>query len=173
MNYESGNVYVYLTFRTPIDVNTTTGLYDFSQVGEESPFGGIYRIVLCENTFADGGWKQKLKCVRMPGPQGPETVKTVKAINPETGEVYDKVVTNKSDVPAIAVGPKEPPKTSVVDNSASSSTTVGADKSNSDSVSGQRASADPRRLDNKATTTTSNQAPPVVGFRYYRDLGQR
>lgn len=176
MNYESGNVYVYLTFRTPIDVNTTTGLYDFSQVGEESPFGGIYRVVLCENTFADGNWKQKLKCVRMPGPQGPETLKTVKAINPETGEVYDKVVTNKSDVPAIAVGPKEPPKTSVVDSSASSATTVGADKTTpaSGGGSGQRAPADPRRLDNKATTTTtSNQAPPVVGFRYYRDLGQR
>jgi hypothetical protein len=173
MNYESGNVYVYLTFRTPIDVNTTTGLYDFSQVGEESPFGGIYRIVLCENTFADGNWKQKLKCVRMPGPQGPETVK---AINPETGEVYDKLVTNKVEVAAIEVGTKEPPKTSIIDNSSTNSSTVGADKSNSGSGSGQRASADPRRSDNKATTTTtttSNQAPTVVGFRYYRDLGQK
>lgn len=172
MNYESGNVYIYLTFRTPIDVNTTTGLYDFSQVGEESPFGGIYRVVQCENTFSDGNWKQKLKCIRMPGPQGPETVK---AVNPETGEVYDKLATTKADVPAVEIGPKEPPKTSVIDNSSTNSSTVGADKpkSNSGGGSGQRASADPRRTDAATTTTTSNQAPPVVGFRYYRDLGQK
>ena len=173
MNYESGNVYVYLTFRTPIDVNTTTGLYDFSQVEEESPFGGIYRIVQCENTFSEGNWKQKLKCIRMPGPQGPETVK---AINPETGEEYDKLAVNKTDVPATEIGPKQPPKTSIIDNGSTSTNTVGA---------GRGTSADPRRLDAQnsnttgtgqratAPTTTSNQAPRVVGFRYYRDLGQK
>jgi hypothetical protein len=161
MNYESGNVYIYLTFRTPIDVNTTTGLYDFSQTGEDSPFGGIYRIVLCENTFNDGNWKQKLKCVRMPGPQGPETVK------PLTGNTAP--VGTKADTPATEIGPKEPPKTSMVANNASNSTTTGASNTTG---SGQRASADPRRSD-APTTTTSNQAPRVVGFRYYRDLGQK
>jgi hypothetical protein len=182
MNYESGNVYIYITFRTPIDVNTTNGLYDFSQVQEESPFGGIYRVVQCDNTFSDGNWKQKLKCLRMPGPQGPETVR---AINPETGEEYDKLVrSNKADTPATAIGPKEPPKTSVVENSSTGSPTVVAgSRSSADSRrldtpqsgggSGQRASTDSRRLDNKATTTTSDQAPRVTGFRYYRDLGQK
>jgi hypothetical protein len=72
MNYEAGNVFIYITFRTPADVNTLTGLYDFSIAGKESPFGGIYRVNKCENTFSDGNWKQKLKCLRMPGPQGPE-----------------------------------------------------------------------------------------------------
>ena len=182
MNYESGNVYIYITFRTPIDVNTTTGLYDFSQVQEESPFGGIYRVVQCDNTFSDGNWKQKLKCLRMPGPQGPETVK---AINPETGEEYDKLVrSNKADTPATEIGPPEPPKTSPIDNSSTNSSVAGAGRGTSNDPrrldapqsgggSGQRASTDSRRLDNKATTTTSNQAPRVVGFRYYRDLGQK
>ena len=155
MNYESGNVYIYLTFRTPIDVNTTSGLYDFSQVGEESPFGGIYRIVLCENTFNDGNWKQKLKCVRMPGPQGPETLK------PLTDKTAP--VTTKADTPATEIGPKEPPKTSPIDNSSTNSSITN---------SGQRTSADPRRTD-APTTTTSNQTQRVVGFRYYRDLGQK
>ena len=155
MNYESGNVYIYLTFRTPIDVNTTSGLYDFSQVGEESPFGGIYRIVLCENTFNDGNWKQKLKCVRMPGPQGPETLK------PLTDKTAP--VTAKADTPATEIGPKEPPKTSPIDNSSTNSSITN---------SSQRTSADPRRTD-APTTTTSNQTPRVVGFRYYRDLGQK
>lgn len=72
MNFESGNIYVYLTFRTPADINEQTGLYDFSVAGKESPFGGIYRVNMCENNFSDGVWKQKLKLLRMPGPQGPE-----------------------------------------------------------------------------------------------------
>jgi len=181
MNYESGNVYIYLTFRTPIDVNTTSGLYDFSQIAEDSPFGGIYRIVQCENTFTDGNWKQKLKCIRMPGPQGPETLKTVKAINPETGEEYDKLVTTKADTPATAIGPKEPPKTSVVDaaNGSTNRTTVannGAASSSANTTDSLRNSsrrAAREAADKKATTTTSNQAPIVAGFRYYRDLGQK
>ena len=181
MNYESGNVYIYLTFRTPIDVNTKTGLYDFSQVGEDSPFGGIYRIVQCDNTFNDGNWKQKLKCIRMPGPQGPETIK---AINPETGEEYDKLASNKASAPAVEIGPEEPPKTSPIDNSSTNSSVAGAGRGTSNDPrrtdaprsgggSGQRASNDPRRTDAPKTTTTSNQAPTVVGFRYYRDLGQK
>jgi len=188
MNYESGNVYIYLTFRTPIDVNTTTGLYDFSQVGEESPFGGIYRIVQCDNTFADGNWKQKLKCIRMPGPQGPETIpniipETVKAINPETGEVYNKLATNKASTPAVEIGPQEPPKTSPIDNSSANSSVTrtavadnGAASSSANTTDSLRNSS--RRAakadaDKKATKTTSNQAQPVTGFKYYRDLGQK
>ena len=91
----------------------------------------------------------------MPGPQGPETTKVESDNKSPVGA--------KADTPATKIGPKEPPKTSPIDNSSANS-----------SSTGQRESADPRRLDNKATTTTtSNQAPPVVGFRYYRDLGQK
>lgn len=82
MNYESGNIYVYLTFKTPADINEATGLYDFSVAGKESPFGGIYRVNLCENTFQDGTWKQKLKLLRMPGPQGPEASNSLNGNNP-------------------------------------------------------------------------------------------
>jgi len=152
MNYESGNVYIYITFRTPADVNTLTGLYDFSIAGKESPFGGIYRVVSCENQFNDGNWKQKLKCIRMPGPQGPEVNETI------TGDKAS--VVNKVEVPAIEIGEKEAPKTSLVD-SGSTNATVGADTASSSS-NGSGAQ----------TTTTSNQPQRKVGFRYYRDLGQ-
>jgi hypothetical protein len=179
MNYESGNIYIYLTFRTPADINETEGLYDFSKVGKESPFGGIYRVVMCENTFTDGQWKQKLKCIRMPGPQGPETIK---AINPETGEEYDKLASNKASAPAVEIGPEEPPKTSPIDNSSANSsvtrTAVADNGAASDSAnttdslrnSSRRAA---REAADKKATTTSNQTPRVVGFRYYRDLGQK
>ena len=154
--------------------------YDFSQVGEDSPFGGIYRVVLCENTFNDGNWKQKLKCVRMPGPQGPETIpETVKAINPETGEVYDKLVTTKAGTPATEIGPEEPPKTSPIDNSSANSSVVGTAVANNGAASSSANTTDSlrnssrRAAANNRATTTSNQAPTVVGFRYYRDLGQK
>jgi hypothetical protein len=64
MNYEGNNVYIYITFKTPVDVNENTGLYDISSQQAESPFGGIYRVTMCENTFNDGLFKQKLKCLR-------------------------------------------------------------------------------------------------------------
>lgn len=150
MNYESGNVYIYLTFKTPADINETTGLYDFSKQGKESPFSGIYRVVACENTFSDGQWKQKLKCLRMPGPQGPEVTEEDK-----TGTV------TPVDAQAIDVKEQEAPKTSPIDDTAPASQLAsngGTSASNTNGTS--------------ATRTTSNQAPPRVGFRYYRDLGQ-
>lgn len=67
MNYEGGNVFVYLTFRTPSDIDETTGLYQWPTGGKESPFSGIYRVTKCDNSFTDGIFKQKLKCVRQPG----------------------------------------------------------------------------------------------------------
>ena len=67
MNYESGDVFVYLNFRTPSDINEANGLYDFPSLGKESPFSGIYRVISCESQFSEGLFKQKLGCIRMPG----------------------------------------------------------------------------------------------------------
>jgi hypothetical protein len=117
MNYESGNVYVYLTFRTPADVNETTGLYDFSVAGKESPFGGIYRVNMCENTFVDGQFKQKLKLLRMPGPQGPE------ATNKTAGN--EKLPVSKSNNSATEVDQRETPKTSPIQDTNSNTPPVG------------------------------------------------
>lgn len=150
MNYESGNIYIYLTFRTPADINETEGLYDFSQAGKESPFGGIYRVVMCENTFVDGQWKQKLRCIRMPGPQGPEITEEDK-----TGTV------TPTDAGAIEIKEQEAPKTSPIEDgnpTTQLASTNGTQNSNTDGTS--------------KTKTTSNQAPPRTGFKYYRDLGQ-
>ena len=108
MNYESGDVFVYLTFQTPADVNETTGLYNFALVGKESPFSGIYRVVLCENVFADGTFKQRLDCVRMPG-----QVTEFKELPPET----KKMPTDAATSPTTVTEGQEKPKTSVIDDS--------------------------------------------------------
>ena len=83
MNYESGEVYIYLTFRTPSDISETTGLFDFPKV---SPFSGIYKVINCESQFNDGLFKQKIKCLRMQGqaidyadnPAGLKNIKSTK-----------------------------------------------------------------------------------------------
>ena len=66
-NYEGSDIYIYITFRTPQDVNTTTSLYNFSNEEIISPFSGIYKVISCVNIFDDGVFKQTLKCIRMRG----------------------------------------------------------------------------------------------------------
>ena len=152
MNYENGNVYIYLTFRTPADINETTGLYDFSTAGKESPFGGIYRVNMCENIFSDGQWKQKLKCLRMPGPQGPEVSKQA------DGDLALIISTTGNSM--TEVGPQDPSRTSPTDDPNLSSSPA----SNTESQTASNNST--------KTVNTSNAAPRRTGFRYYRDLGQ-
>lgn len=116
MNYESGDVYIYIAFRTPADVNETTGLYDFNGKIQESPFGGIYRVVTVESSFVDGVWKQKLSCLRMPGPQDTEgqTGTVAQAAEqsgyadagkePEAARVGDSVVNGETPPQNVQIG---------------------------------------------------------------------
>lgn len=64
MTYEGSDVYTYLYFATPIDIDDQTGLYKGI---EESPFSGIYKIVTVQSSFNDGIFKQKLSAIRMKG----------------------------------------------------------------------------------------------------------
>lgn len=150
MNYESGNVYIYLTFKTPADINETTGLYDFSVSGKESNFSGIYRVNMCENYFSDGQWRQKLKCLRMPGPQGPEAAKEAQSGSP--------LVVSPSGNNATEVGAEDPARTSPIDDPNLTTSPSNA--------------ATPQATASTRTINTSTEAPRRVGFRYYRDLGQ-
>ncbi len=160
MNYESGNVYIYLTFRTPADINETTGLYDFSVAGKESPFGGIYRVNMCENYFQDGFWKQKLKCLRMPGPQGPEANKTAQ------GDIAS--VISKAGSSATELTEAEPIKKSPTDDTNKETSVQNTNAKSTNSTAAKQGSAASR----SGTTTVSNQGQRTAGFRYYRDLGQ-
>ena len=102
MNYESGDVYIYLTFKTPSDINEISGLYNFPDGGSESPFGGIYKVIQCENTFNDGTFKQKLKTIRMPR-QPSDFDGTSQKVNPKT-------------TAAISIGDPAPPKIGLTDD---------------------------------------------------------
>ena len=66
-NYEGQDCYIYISFRTPADVDTKRGLYQFSRRGVESPFSGIYQVTRVENVFENGTFTQTLKCIRKQG----------------------------------------------------------------------------------------------------------
>lgn len=67
MTYEGGDVYIYITFRTPSDVLEAAGLMGFPNGGAVSPFSGIYKVLSVENKFNDGAFRQTLKVIRMMG----------------------------------------------------------------------------------------------------------
>lgn len=104
MNYEGSDVYIYVTFRTPIDVNENTGLYQFPDSGKESPFSGIYKVIQCESQFSDGTFKQKLKCIRMP-------------LQAKDFDGVSQPI-DKTNVAAVKIGEAEKPQTTVSDDAA-------------------------------------------------------
>jgi hypothetical protein len=119
MNYEAGDVYIYIGFRTPADYNEETGLYDFSKYETESSFSGIYKVTRVENKFSGGTFKQQLQCIRMKK-QPSDYTKPVKtniaeafptkltgSIKPEakqTERPADKPATNKTAAEAALAG---------------------------------------------------------------------
>lgn len=67
MNHQDNQVYLYIRFRSPIDIDTFTGMYTFAKdiaAMKEHDFSGIYKVTACESIFSGGVFKQKLTCLR-------------------------------------------------------------------------------------------------------------
>jgi hypothetical protein len=70
IDYQSGEVDIMVNFRTPVDINQGTGLYDFGKNNSSAPikgFSGLYKVIKIFNTFKDGKFTQKLTCNRRNG----------------------------------------------------------------------------------------------------------
>ena len=94
----------------------------------------------------------------MPGPQGPEANKITEGNAPTP--------VTPTDSRATEIGPAEPPRQSPIDDTSRSGSVVVAGSTNQSASNTQTAAGSTK------TRTTSNQAPTVVGFRYYRDIGR-
>jgi hypothetical protein len=69
VSYQNGEVDCVVNFRTPIDINQTTGLYDFGGKSSTAPimqFSGLYQVTQVYSTFANGQFKQTLTGLRRP-----------------------------------------------------------------------------------------------------------
>jgi hypothetical protein len=63
VNYQNGEVDMAINFRTPIDINQTTGLYNMAVAGS-SQFSGIYRVQKVTHRFQNGQFTQTIKANR-------------------------------------------------------------------------------------------------------------
>lgn len=71
VNWQTSEVDIIVNFRSPFDINQTTGLYDFKSAnifdmgastasGPTLGFTGLYRVNTCTSTFKNGVFKQRL-----------------------------------------------------------------------------------------------------------------
>jgi len=98
-NYEAGDIYIYLRFRTPIEPKESAGDYLFVNE-EDSPFSGIYKVIKCENRFSGGTFRQNLNCVRMPL---------------QASDFTEKITPTKTNTSLYNLKEPEPPKSEVYD----------------------------------------------------------
>jgi hypothetical protein len=71
VNYQTSEVDIYVNFKNPLDINQTTGLYDFKSYGYAGGLGttsdgaigfkGLYHINTVTNHFRQGEFRQTLK----------------------------------------------------------------------------------------------------------------
>jgi hypothetical protein len=67
MSWDTGEIHITLNFKTPVDIDLSTGLYDFSRVYNVLQFSGLYRILKADSIFSRGKFTQELKMLRLKG----------------------------------------------------------------------------------------------------------
>lgn len=78
MNYENGEVDIVINFRTPIDIDTEKGAYNFMGIDTQkdriiNEFSGIFKVLKVDSNFSRGLFTQKLDLIRRIGQFGTET----------------------------------------------------------------------------------------------------
>jgi hypothetical protein len=69
VSYQNGEVDITVNFRTPIDINQSTGMYNFGPNTDTAPvmqFSGLYKVTNVTSTFSAGTFKQTLIGYRRP-----------------------------------------------------------------------------------------------------------
>lgn len=90
VDYQRTEVDVYVNFRTPLDINQNTGMYDFGASALSGPiigFSGLYKVNQCVSTFRGGRFTQVLKGTRRPSLENTTTGTADQAINSSQTDV--------------------------------------------------------------------------------------
>jgi len=69
VNWQTSEVDILVTFRSPFDINQDTGLYNFGSNSQMAPvmgFNGLYCVNRVTNSFRNGQFRQTLKGFRRP-----------------------------------------------------------------------------------------------------------
>ena len=91
VDYQSGEVDCVVNFRTPIDINQATGLYDFGNTVAVQQFSGLYKLTTVKNSFKGGSFTQTLNGFRRYGQENKNPADPSKLITSteNTPEVSD------------------------------------------------------------------------------------
>jgi hypothetical protein len=89
-----GEIYVSLTFRTPVDVDESIGLMDFGAKYQTSVFSGLYRVLTVESEFKGGQFTQTLDLIRIPNQVDYDYIQKPRtAAGQRDGEITSKIPT--------------------------------------------------------------------------------
>lgn len=100
INYLNGEVHTSINFRTPTDINQTTGLYDLKNSTLCHQFSGLFKINTIKSEFRHGQFRQTLEGYRIQGQDSKEefTEKSLLSIDKipllNTGTAIDASVNN-------------------------------------------------------------------------------
>jgi hypothetical protein len=94
MNYQNGEVHVIVNFRSPVDIDISTGMYDLATTSSISKFSGIYRVLRVESFFQRGRFTQSLKMVRLMGQEIPAPTKPSLTFTPGNPFVGPTVISD-------------------------------------------------------------------------------
>ena len=96
VNWQTSEVDIWVYFRSPLDINQTTGMYDFkspnhvedmtlsSKAGPTIGFSGLYCVTLVKNNFNKGQFRQTLTGYRRNGQELKTTAPADKTFNTST-----------------------------------------------------------------------------------------
>jgi len=108
VDYQTGEVDIVVNFRTPIDINQSTGMYDFADSKILLNYSGLFKVNTVTNTFSRGQFTQVLHLNR----RGMQEAAKQNAANYATkfpgAEVQaDPETTNSTSVPPSTAPPNE------------------------------------------------------------------
>lgn len=92
VNYQNGEVDMIMNFKTPIDIENSSGLYKLASAKAIQQFKGLYKVNDVISKFSNGEFTQTIKAMRRPISINDEkevvytTATTEPAKNPDTGE---------------------------------------------------------------------------------------
>lgn len=64
LDYQSGEIDILINFRSPIDIDSASGTYDFGNTKVIDQFSGLYQVRRVESMFAKGRFTQTLSVTR-------------------------------------------------------------------------------------------------------------
>lgn len=90
MHYQNGEVHIVINFRTPTDINSSTGMYNLKNNKLCQRFSGLYRLTNIRSEFKGGLFKQTLTANRLRGQNNQDEPKAKELLTASLQPVTDK-----------------------------------------------------------------------------------